>query len=281
MSGLRRRCFGVGVDPVAVAGLDGHVRIVLELERDRVKTRCRGLWLERQHVTVRDVVGDGEEIALQRLRVLELVKLAAGEVCDGFGDVVGQRIVSRHLGDFAEAQRRKQLGETVEVLRRTTFAGLNGLAVCIGAEIAAEAAVRGAGIERWLPHVAELTGFATGVRGGDREADAVDDRVGIADGAQRVGERGVAGAVGSFRQQEDGATVGRRLRAQQVDGEGESVERGGLPVTASSALSESLTVLRLAVNSWASTGVLSKLTTATLCWMLAARLSSMGPRSRY
>ena len=67
-------------------------------------------------------------------------------------------------------------------------------------------------------------GFSGGV------ADAVDDGVGVADGAEGFFEFEVAAAVEGFADEEDGAAVLGWLGAEEIDGEAEGVEDGGAVV---------------------------------------------------
>jgi hypothetical protein len=73
--------------------------------------------------------------------------------------------------------------------------------------------------------------FTVGVVGGlgfsGGETDAVDDGVGVADGAESVFEWEVAAAVESLADEKDGSAVVRRLVAEEVDGEAKGVEDGG------------------------------------------------------
>jgi hypothetical protein len=73
--------------------------------------------------------------------------------------------------------------------------------------------------------------LAGGVVGGlgfsGGETDAVDDGVGVADGAESVFERKVAAAVEGFADEKDGAAVVGGLVAEEVDGEAKGVEDGG------------------------------------------------------
>jgi hypothetical protein len=76
----------------------------------------RGLRVEAQNVTVRDVVGDGKEVAVERLHVFELEVLPTGEVRDGIGDIAAQGVARGNLGEMSEAQRRNELLCAIEVL---------------------------------------------------------------------------------------------------------------------------------------------------------------------
>ena len=68
-----------GVGPIAVSGGDFEL-VAGGLEADGVQARVRRLWLEAQHVAVRDVVGDGGKVAFEALRIGELEILATGDI---------------------------------------------------------------------------------------------------------------------------------------------------------------------------------------------------------
>lgn len=64
-----------------------------------MESRSGRLRLEAEDVAVGDMVGDGEEVAVEGLDVLEFEVLAPGEMSDGLGDVAAQGIA---CGDFRE-----------------------------------------------------------------------------------------------------------------------------------------------------------------------------------
>src|ERR1700722_15721314 len=68
------------------------------------------------------------------------------------------------------------------------------------------------------------------------KAQAVDDCIGVADGAPGLVELDVAAAVDGFADEQDGAAKLGRLVAQQVDGILEAVEDGGSIIAGSEAL---------------------------------------------
>jgi hypothetical protein len=61
-------------------------------------------------------------------------------------------------------------------------------------------------------------------------ADAVDDGVGVADGAEGIFELEVAASVEGLADEEDGAAILGWLIAEEVDGEADGVEDGGAVV---------------------------------------------------
>ena len=54
--------------------------------------------MEAEYVAIGDVVGDGEEVVVERLHVFEFEVFAAGEVRDGLGDVVTEGVAGGDLG---------------------------------------------------------------------------------------------------------------------------------------------------------------------------------------
>jgi hypothetical protein len=90
----------------------------------------------------------------------------------------------------------------------------------------AEAAV----LWTWLVRV-ELGSLMAHVRPGAVVANAVDGGVGVADGMERVGERGVAPIIHGFREQKDRTPIGSGLVAEHTDGEGDGVENRCMLIT--------------------------------------------------
>ncbi len=77
--------WGVGVVyPVAGAGFYVEVGVVFEFEGDGVEAGVGVQGVEAEDIAVGDVVGDGEEIAVEGFDVLELEAFAAGEPGYGF-----------------------------------------------------------------------------------------------------------------------------------------------------------------------------------------------------
>ncbi len=104
---------GVGFYPIAVAGGEVEVGVVLEAQAHGVQAGVGRLGMEAEHVAVGDVVGDGFEIALQGPGVFEVEVFAAGELGYGFRDVA---LEAAHAGDdrhFGESQRRGEQAEAV------------------------------------------------------------------------------------------------------------------------------------------------------------------------
>ncbi len=62
------------------------------------------------------------------------------------------------------------------------------------------------------------------------KGEAVEGGVGVAHQVDGVVERGFAALVDGFAEEKDGAAIGGRLRAELIDGEGDSVENGGAAV---------------------------------------------------
>jgi len=100
LSALGSRCCTIVIDPVAIAGFDGELRIVAQLERDVMESNCRRLRMEAKNVAIWDVIGDGEEVAVEGLHIFELEIFAASEVRDGLGDIAAKGIAGRDLGEM-------------------------------------------------------------------------------------------------------------------------------------------------------------------------------------
>jgi len=113
-------------DPIAVAGGEIKVGVVLEAELYRVQAGVGGLGMEAEHVAVGDVVGDGLQIMLHGFGVFEVEVLSAGQFSYCFGDVVLQAIHAGENGYFGERERRQQETEAVIGLVGDLFWGSAG-----------------------------------------------------------------------------------------------------------------------------------------------------------
>ena len=69
-----------------------------------------------EHVAIGYVVADGEEIAAERLAVVEAEVLSAAKLCAGFGHVLAETVACSDLDHASNTKRRKQLGNAVVIL---------------------------------------------------------------------------------------------------------------------------------------------------------------------
>jgi hypothetical protein len=74
------------------------------------------------------------------------------------------------------------------------------------------------------------------VRLGRGESQAVDDSIGVADGAHGLVKLDVAAAIDGFTDEQDGAAELGRLCAQQVDGVVEAIEDSGSVIAGSESV---------------------------------------------
>ena len=92
---------------------------------------------EAEHIVVRHVVRNRNQIRLQILGIVKAKELAPGQLRDRFGGLVAQRTPRSQKGHCSQPQRRSQLADAVEHLL-VVMAFIFG----IGA-LAAEASMRG------------------------------------------------------------------------------------------------------------------------------------------
>src|SRR5205807_935235 len=101
--------------PVAGAAGDLKVRVVGNGELERVVAHARRPRLEAEDVAVGNVVGDGQQVALELLLVAEREVLAAGQARGGLRDILLHTAAEDGEGSTCQCDGRRQLGQAVEV----------------------------------------------------------------------------------------------------------------------------------------------------------------------
>ena len=181
---------------------------------DRMKPRMRRLRLEAQHIAIRHMVGDGQQATHQAAGVFKVEVLAARQLRHRLGHVALQAVGGSNTGHCDNSQRGSKQTQAVECLHSLVRGG-------VGVGILAHATMRRIRVFVLKPAAAHLgrkfpIGVVRRLRLPGREAESIDGRIAVADGAQRVLHRGLAAVIDALRNEQNRAAVAGRLPAQQV-----------------------------------------------------------------
>ena len=175
----------------------------------------RSLGIKTEEVAVGQVMGDGDEIALQSASIGEFEALAAGQPRHALRHIALEAVGGQNRRDLGRTQRRGKQAEAVEGLLEAALAGRR-------IRVLAHAAVR-------RPRSAgskDLRRFVLGGGLGGRKHQAVDGGIGAAEVMKRLLQLRLAAMVHGLADEQNGAAVLGRLPAQQIDGKPQAVEDG-------------------------------------------------------